>query len=136
MCIYYFQESLLPDTLPFPPKPSHSQLVQTGYTAETQNKEVAFAASFVHVFGREAAGKEPAPTTKTHLLREKGSALGSTKSRRGTAAQSKKRDRREGGMARPLQILVFPGRIHGRVDRICPSLVPLGHQCKSKVRLH
>lgn len=115
MCIYYFQESLPPDTLPFPPKPS--QLMQTGYTAGMRNKEVALAASFVLVLRREAAGKEPVPTTKPHLLREKGFAFQSAESRRGTAAQSKKRERggrkgrREGGVARTLQTCGFPGRI-------------------------
>lgn len=100
-----------PDTLPFPPKPS--QLMQTGYTAGMRNKEVALAASFVHMLGREAAGKEPVPTTKPHLLREKGFALESAESRRGTVAWSKKRERggREGGIARPLQTCDFLGRI-------------------------
>lgn len=51
---------------------------------------------FTCLGGREGAGKEPVPTSKPHLLREK-SALGSIESRRGTAAQSKReRGGREG----------------------------------------
>lgn len=79
--------------------------MQTGYTAGIQNKEVAFAAPFVHVVGREAAGKEPVPTTKPHLLREKGSAENRT------AAQAEKRGRGERGVAGSLQTCGFPGRI-------------------------
>lgn len=104
--------------------------MQTGYTAEMRNKEVAFAASCVHMLGREAAGTEPVPTAKPHPLREKGVCLGLYREQeRNCSPVQEEREGREGRCGQAPQTCGFSSRIpeSSPMEELTTSVLPWSH---------
>lgn len=92
---------------------------------------------FIHILGREAAGKEPVPTTKPHPLRRKGSSQ--DLQRAGEGLQASPRREGQGSPSRHMASLV--GSLRANPQKNSPQIVlsvlldPTGHQLKSKVSL-